>query len=118
MPYGAPRICSCGKTVAFGKRCQCQIERAAKRNAYFDRQRPNARERGYDTKWQRESKAYLSQHPVCCRCGDSSHLVDHITPHKGDKRLFWSRSNWQALCHPCHNGWKQALERNTDHADG
>ncbi|MCT9125512.1 HNH endonuclease [Cupriavidus gilardii] len=30
-------------------------------------------------------------------------MVDHIVPHKGDSKLFWSRSNWQALCKPCHD---------------
>ncbi|WP_407496877.1 HNH endonuclease [Pseudooceanicola sp. MF1-13] len=29
--------------------------------------------------------------------------MDHITPHKGDRKLFWDRSNWQALCHACHS---------------
>jgi 5-methylcytosine-specific restriction protein A len=30
-------------------------------------------------------------------------VVDHIIPHKGDKKLFWSRDNWQSLCLSCHN---------------
>jgi 5-methylcytosine-specific restriction protein A len=25
-------------------------------------------------------------------------VVDHIVPHRGDKKLFWDSSNWQALC--------------------
>jgi 5-methylcytosine-specific restriction enzyme A len=29
--------------------------------------------------------------------------VDHITPHKGDRQMFWDRSNWQSLCHRCHS---------------
>jgi 5-methylcytosine-specific restriction protein A len=28
--------------------------------------------------------------------------VDHIEPHRGDPRLFWSRGNLQGLCRPCH----------------
>ncbi len=34
--------------------------------------------------------------------------VDNITPHKGDKKLFWGSSNWQPLCAPCHT--KQEIE--------
>ena len=64
--------------------------------------RPSARERGYTGKWEKERKKYLAAHPACSICGDPATVVDHIEPHKGDKRLFWSRSNWQALCASCH----------------
>ena len=30
-------------------------------------------------------------------------VVDHIIPHRGDMKLFWDESNWQALCESCHN---------------
>lgn len=30
-------------------------------------------------------------------------MTDHIIPHRGDKRLFWDRSNWQPMCDRCHN---------------
>ena len=36
-------------------------------------------------------------------------MVDHITPHKGDKALFWQRANWQPLCKQCHD-IKTAIE--------
>lgn len=36
-------------------------------------------------------------------------VVDHITPHKGDKALFWQRANWQPLCKRCHD-IKTAIE--------
>ncbi|WP_396127368.1 HNH endonuclease [Edaphobacter acidisoli] len=29
--------------------------------------------------------------------------TDHIIPHRGDKKLFWDRSNWQPLCATCHS---------------
>jgi 5-methylcytosine-specific restriction endonuclease McrA len=31
--------------------------------------------------------------------------------HQGNQKLFWNRANWQSLCAPCHNSWKQALEK-------
>ena len=30
-------------------------------------------------------------------------MVDHVVPHKGDKRLFWTRQNWAASCKSCHD---------------
>ena len=30
-------------------------------------------------------------------------VVDHIKPHRGDKKLFWDRGNWQPLCEHHHN---------------
>jgi 5-methylcytosine-specific restriction endonuclease McrA len=107
----APRICSCGKLVASGVMCMCRI--AARAEA--DKRRPSASLRGYDSKWQRESKAYLArpENRLCaCGCGRLADMVDHIIPHRGDMKLFWSRSNWQPLTSsPCHNSRKQSLER-------
>lgn len=80
------------------------------RKARHDAQRPTARERGYTTKWERERAEYLKTHPRCVMCGAPSRVVDHVTPHRGDRRLFWQRSNWQALCTPCHSSRKQRME--------
>lgn len=111
MPMKAPRICGCGIKVAYGVRCACQIERKAE----ADRRRPNAHDRGYDSKWKRESKAFLArpENRLCaCGCGRAANMVDHIIPHKGDRKLFWSQSNWQPLASsPCHNSRKQSQER-------
>jgi len=30
-------------------------------------------------------------------------VVDHIIPHRGDARLMWDESNYQALCKRCHD---------------
>jgi 5-methylcytosine-specific restriction endonuclease McrA len=37
-------------------------------------------------------------------------VVDHIIPHRGDQRLFWSQDNWQPLCHDDHDIVKQREE--------
>lgn len=113
MPMRGPRICGCGKRVPSGVLCQCQRQRMAERKAQHDALRPNARQRGYDSKWQRESKAFLALNPMCaCGCGRAADMVDHIVPHRGDKKLFWSRSNWQPLASsPCHASHKQSLEK-------
>lgn len=70
----------------------------------------SANARGYTYKWQVESKRYLRTHVLCAEClkkeppqYTKATVVDHITPHRGDQRLFWDRSNWQPLCKPCHD---------------
>lgn len=65
-------------------------------------------ERGYTYEWRRASKAYLKEHPLCAECLLNGKLtpatvVDHIIPHRGDRRLFWDKNNWQSLCKPCHD---------------
>lgn len=110
MPMRAPRICSCGLKVASGIMCRCQLERKAE----ADKRRPNASQRGYDSKWTKESKAFLALpgNQLCvCGCGRVANMVDHTIPHRGDKRLFWSRANWQPMNSHCHNSAKQSLER-------
>ena len=37
-------------------------------------------------------------------------VVDHVTPHQGDQRLFWDEANHQSLCKPCHDGDKAREE--------
>ncbi len=77
--------------------------------------RPTAQARGYDSAWRKARAGYLAKHPFCVFCYQrgqrvmASH-VDHIVPHKGDKSLFWDKTNWQSLCQGCHNGAKQSSE--------
>lgn len=60
------------------------------------------------TRWRKARLAFLARHPLCADCATfgkpvAATEVDHITPHRGDARLMWDRSNWQALCKPCHS---------------
>lgn len=70
---------------------------------------------------------FLAQHLWCVECERGGRLtpatvVDHVIPHKGDRRLFWDMSNWQALCVRCHNsktaredgGFGRVVKRATD----
>ena len=70
--------------------------------------RPSASKRGYGSKWQRVSKAYLRKHPLCVKGRAegkyvTATVVDHIQAHRGDAVLMWNQDNWQALCKPCHD---------------
>lgn len=112
MPSRAPRVCGlCGGVHSSGERCRIAAKRDAERKARFDKKRPNARKRGYDAQWERESKDFLAAYPSCRRCGGRANLVDHIKPHRGDQALFWNKANWQPLCTPCHSGPKQSADR-------
>ncbi len=75
-----------------------------------DRKRPSAAKRGYDSKWNKYRLSFLSkpENMFCVRCKERSvmtvaKVVDHIIPHKGDRRLFWDTKNHQGLCERCHN---------------
>ena len=64
--------------------------------------------RGYGASWRKARKQYLEAHPLCVECMKEGRYVkatdvDHIVPHRGDHKLFWDRSNWQALCHRHHS---------------
>ncbi|MGE5390886.1 MAG: HNH endonuclease [Deltaproteobacteria bacterium] len=84
-----------------GKFCEFHIR-------LYTNHRPNARERGYDSRWRRASKLFLEFNPLCRQCQKEGELtvaevVDHIIPHRGDQTLFWDESNWQPLCKKCHD---------------
>ncbi|RXF69233.1 HNH endonuclease [Hansschlegelia zhihuaiae] len=111
MPRRPAHFCNCGRIVAACSRCVCQQAADRVRKARHDRNRPSARERGYDRDWQRERAAFLIVNPTCKRCGAQATDVDHIKPHRGDRWLFWDRRNWQALCGHCHDSHKQREER-------
>lgn len=58
--------------------------------------------------WRRASRDYRAANPLCRTCQQSGRdepvaVVDHIIPHRGNMRLFWSRDNWQPLCLACHH---------------
>lgn len=91
-----------------------------------ERQRENSTQRGYGYKWQQARKAYIAKHPLCVDCERRGLVVaatdlDHKVPHKGDMKVFWDRSNWQSLCHPCHSrktaaedgGWRNPVRAAT-----
>lgn len=111
MPFRAPRICGCGRRVPWDVQCECERKREYERKRRAEANRPNARQRGYDSKWERERELFLRVNPTCRRCGHEATVVDHIRPHRGNVKAFWDRSNWQPLCSRCHNSLKQAQER-------
>lgn len=72
--------------------------------------RGGSTQRGYGRRWQKERSLYLKQHPIC-ECDECKKLnrvraatvVDHDKPHKGNKELFWDKTNWRAMAKECHD---------------
>jgi 5-methylcytosine-specific restriction protein A len=88
----------------------------AERNAECDQRRGSSASRGYGSKWRLARAGYLAHHPLCVECekagrSEPATVVDHVIPHRGDWALFWDSSNWQSLCKPHHDSWKQAQEK-------
>ena len=83
----------------------------------IDKRRPNARQRGYDSRWRATRAAYLHSHPHCVQCGAPATDVDHIDGAGPLSPRGHDWSNLQALCHRCHTaktntqdggGWKSS----------
>ena len=65
-------------------------------------------------------KFFLKRHPWCIRCKAKGRLVpatvvDHITPHRGDAKLFWDEKNWQPLCKSCHDHKTMTEDRDIEY---
>ncbi len=96
---GCPRLTDGGKCEEHQKQEQRQYDQ--------ERDQTEARQWIHSPRWRKASKAFLVGHPLCAECErqgrtKAAYLVDHIRPHRGDYKLFWSESNWQGLCNPCH----------------
>lgn len=93
------------------------------RNKYCDEHKSNfsleaktTKEKGYNYRWNKARLRFLKVHPLCVQCKANGRLtkarvVDHITPHRGDKELFWDENNWQALCKSCHDRKTKTTDR-------
>jgi 5-methylcytosine-specific restriction protein A len=69
--------------------------------AQRDQDRPTARQRGYDSRWQKLRLHHLKHFPLCKSCGRAGQEVDHILPlRKGGTH---HPSNLQTLCKSCHS---------------
>lgn len=107
MPKASRRPCCKPGCAGFaGVGGYCDQHQEARRQG--DRHRGSANDRGYGHKWRVARLEFLADNPLCVLCREVNRIsgaavVDHKTPHKGNMRLFWDRSNWQGLCQTCHN---------------
>jgi 5-methylcytosine-specific restriction protein A len=63
----------------------------------------------WNKRFMRLRRSFLIRNPICRECRNPATVLDHITRHRGNARLFWDQSNWQPLCARCH-GLKTARE--------
>jgi len=76
-----------------------------------DRERGSARKRGYDGDWERASKAFLVEHPLCmcddCKEGElrvtAASVVDHIVPISVDPSRRLDPTNFRSMSKTCHD---------------
>lgn len=88
--------------------------------AFYDKHRGSARKRGYDSRWDKASKSFRRQHPLCEYCEangkvKAAELVDHLYPHRKFKDVFWLKHWWVASCKDCHDGMKQSIEAGSNY---
>ena len=107
IPCGHP---GCPELVRPGKK---YCEKHLKLHPEYVR---SAAPRGYGSRWQKARKQFLEAHPLCVECLQNGRyvkatVVDHITPHRGDRKLFWDQGNWQALCKLCHDRKTMTADR-------
>lgn len=123
-PCAAP---ACGALVRGVRYCSKHEHLIKVVTRQHDERRESSTQRGYSYKWQQARKGFLAKHPLCAECERQGRIaaatdLDHIIPHKGDKDAFWTRSNWQALCHPCHSrktatedgGWGNTIKKGAE----
>lgn len=66
----------------------------------------------YDGDWERYRVRFLKVNRECYACGELATVVDHLTPHQGDKQLFEKLDNHIPLCVVCHNTVTTKFDRN------
>ena len=105
MPYRPRTPCrhpGCGKLVEYGQKYCAEHKRSILSTHV---QQASAVTTAH---WQKASKVYLREHPLCEECMRNgkyvqAEVVDHVIPHRGDQKLFWDSGNWQSLCKRCHD---------------
>jgi 5-methylcytosine-specific restriction protein A len=95
--------------------CEQKEARFDKITHLHSKERLSAAKRGYDRRWARARLRFIAEHKYCANKKAHGAVVvlaqevDHVIPHRGDMKLFWDTSNWQALCKACHSA-KTATE--------
>jgi len=69
----------------------------------FKKAELSARQKGYDTVWEKYRFRFLHYNPNCYSCPNKATVVDHLIAHKGDSELFRKLDNHVPLCKQCHD---------------
>lgn len=111
LPFKPCRHAGCTELVRGGGYCakHQSTSRSVRRSILGDRKVSATWHYLYHTyRWREMRVAQLTAHPFCRACAEvgirrRAEDVDHIVPHKGDKKIFFDAGNLQSLCHSCHS---------------
>lgn len=111
LPLKPCRRAGCAELVRGGGYCaKHQIKTAQVRRSVQEERKSSAAYHNlyFSRRWRELRASQLLAEPFCRECakiGERTRAtdVDHIKPHKGDKRIFFDPSNLQSLCHSCHS---------------
>ena len=111
LPIKPCRHAGCPELVRGGGYCEKHKteDRSVKREIQGERGSSARYHNLYFTRrWREMRAAQLVAEPFCRECGKMGRRtraedVDHIKPHRGDKRIFYDPANLQSLCHSCHS---------------
>lgn len=65
----------------------------------------------YGKEWEEYRVIFLNVNPDCYVCNKKANIVDHVTPHKGDFKLFWKVDNYLPLCKSHHDTVTNLFDR-------
>jgi 5-methylcytosine-specific restriction endonuclease McrA len=69
----------------------------------FTKNRGSAREKGYDSKWDKFRRRFLFHNPDCYACPNKALHVDHLYRLRDNPELAQTSDNFIPLCHSCHS---------------
>ena len=71
-----------------------------------DNKRGSSRSRGYDYKWEKVRKEYITRHPLCERCESLGIITSAVLVHHkvrlADGGEAYNPDNLMSLCYRCH----------------
>ena len=72
-------------------------------NKSFSKPRESAREKGYDSKWDKFRRRFLYHNPDCYACPHKAGHVDHLYRLRDNPQFAETSDNFIPLCHSCHS---------------
>ena len=119
MPTAPAKVCQCGNRIPSGQRCPCRVQAYRDSRAAYDKTRPNASARGYDSDWQDARAKHLKAYPFCSHadCNAQATEVDHVLSVASHPSLRLDPQNFRSFCKPHHSGRTQR-EHRRDRGEG
>lgn len=106
LPFTPKHPC---KTIGCSQLTSATLCNRCEENGIRIDNRPSAKERGYDGRWQDYRRRFLESNPYCAdpygkhKARVLATIVDHVIPHEGNPNVFWDFQNHMSLCKPCHD---------------